>query len=338
MFDFSPAGADAKLAERTWLRREFVAREGPDGDAIWLPLVGIHGPLGVLGLRLEDAFDKESEQGHLLADCANQLAISIERVQLANAVRRKELETETERNRNSLLSAISHDLKTPLSAMIAAGSTLLERRAELDEAAADQLLHTIVGEGERLSRLIQNLLSISRLESPTIELRRTPEAIEEIVSVAVDRFTARTSKPEVRVALDGDLPLVSVEPLLVEQVLLNLLENAARYAGPDASVEIRATLSDSVVTVRVSDDGPGIPEDEREKVFEKFYRGRLAGKGDGGVGLGLTICRAIVRAHGGRVVARDRAGGGAVVEFTLPVKASSAVHLGGEEAREGLAS
>src|SRR5262249_1722751 len=154
----------------------------------------------------------------------------------------------------------------------------------------------IVGEGDRLSRLIQNLLSISRLESPTIELRRTAEAIDEIVAVVVDRFTARTSKPEVHVALDGDLPLVSVEPLLVEQVLANLLENAARYAGPEASIEIRASVAEGAVTVQVSDDGPGIPEEEREKVFEKFYRGRLAGKGDGGAGLGLTICRAIVRA------------------------------------------
>src|SRR6185436_19507030 len=113
----------------------------------------------------------------------------------------------------SLLSAVSHDLKTPLAAMIAAGSTLLERGAELDAPAADQLLRSIVAEGDRLSRQIQNLLSISRLESPTIELRRTAEAIDEIVSVAVDRFAALGSKPEVRVAIEGDLPLVSVEPL-----------------------------------------------------------------------------------------------------------------------------
>jgi two-component system sensor histidine kinase KdpD len=314
---------ELELAERAWIRRDFVKSETADGVAIWVPLVGIRAATGVIGLAVAAGFEKESDQGLLLAACAGQFAVTIDRIQLANAVRRTELETEAEQLRNSLLNAVSHDLKTPLATMIAAGTTLIGRRRELEPSAADALLGTIVSEGERLTRLIQNLLSISRLESPTIELRRTPEAVDELVSVAVSRFGGQADRPLVKVEIDEELPLVSAEPLLLEQVLVNLLENGARYAGSEATLYVQAVLVNGMVTVRVADDGPGIPEEERDKVFEKFYRGRRAGKSDGGVGLGLTICRAIVRAHGGRIAVRERKGGGALVEFTLPVSTAS---------------
>lgn len=229
------------------------------------------------------------------------------------------LQVENERMRSSLLSAVSHDLKTPLATIIAAGTTLVGRRAELDAAAVDDLAASIVGEAERLNRLIQNLLSVLRLESPGIELRRTPEAIEEIVSAAVERVNARLGKQPVRLELARDLPLVLAEPLLLEQVLTNLLENARRHAGPDAKVCVRAQAGRDELIVSVEDDGPGIPADERDKVFERFYRGRHAASRDGGVGLGLTICRAIVRAHGGRIAVLPRAGGGTAVEFSVPL-------------------
>jgi two-component system, OmpR family, sensor histidine kinase KdpD len=226
---------------------------------------------------------------------------------------------ENERLRSSLLSAVSHDLKTPLATIIAAGTTLVGRRAVLDGAAADDLAASIVGEAERLSRLISNLLSVLRLDTPEIELRRTPEAIEEIVAAAVERSNARLGAQRVLVELDPDLPLVLAEPLLLEQVLTNLLENARRHAGPDVTVRVRAQAGGDAITVCVEDDGPGIPDDERDKVFERFYRGRHAGGRDGGVGLGLTICRAIVRAHGGRIAVLPRAGGGTLVEFSVPL-------------------
>ena len=242
------------------------------------------------------------------------------------------LQAENERLRSSLLSAVSHDLKTPLATIIAAGTTLVGRRAELDGAACDDLAASIVSEAERLSRLIQNLLSVLRLESPGIELRRTPEAIEEIVAAAVERVNARLGKQSVLLELDADLPLVLAEPLLLEQVLTNLLENARRHAGPEVSVRVRAHAGRDELTVRVEDDGPGIPEHERDKVFERFYRGSGAQSRDGGVGLGLTICRAIVRAHGGRIAVLARAGGGTVIEFSLPLPRASAVENGGVSA------
>jgi two-component system sensor histidine kinase KdpD len=254
----------------------------------------------------------------LLTACARDMATAIERMQLASAVRKSQLDAETEHMRSSLLSAVSHDLKTPLATIVAAGTTLIEHRGHLEIGTSGELLSSIVREGERLGQLIQNLLSISRLESPTIELRRTPEAVEDILSASMDRLRGALGQRSTEVTLPPDLPCVLAEPVLIEQVVTNLLENALRYTPSDAKIEIAAKAEDGMVKIQVADAGRGIPEQERDKVFEKFYRGGQSNKTDGGVGLGLTICRAIVRAHGGRIAIRDRQGGGTLVEFTLP--------------------
>ena len=324
--NWSGGSVDARAreaAEQAWLSHGYMKEERTDGASIWMPIVGLHVPLGVIGVSVSEGFERDSMQGFLLSACANQLASSMERVKLADIVHRTELEAEAERLRSSLLSAVSHDLKTPLTTIIAAGSALLGRRAELDPSTQSDLLSTIVGEGERLNRLIHNLLSIARLESPSLELRKTPEAVDEIVSAAVDRFDTPAVKRRISVTLDPDLPLISAEPLLLEQVFLNLFENATKYAGSDAHISVSARAMNDVVAVQVADDGPGIPAEERDKVFEKFYRGRSVGKGDGGVGLGLTICRAIVQSHGGRIDIRERNGGGTLIEFTLPTASAA---------------
>jgi two-component system sensor histidine kinase KdpD len=284
---------------------------------------------------LPEALRKDSEKGFLLAAFANQLAAATERVLLAQAVRRTEREAAAERVRNSLLSAVSHDLKTPLTSMIAAGSTLLRNRATLDDEAVDALLGDIVGEGERLTQLIANVLSVSRLESPTVDLRRVPQPLDEVLASVVDRVASRFRGTEVHVDVPDDLPFVSVEPLLIEQVLWNLLENSIRHGGEGVTLELRARTAEHMVTVQVADDGPGIPEADRDKVFEKFYRGAGARTADGGVGLGLTICRAIVHAHGGRIAARAGVGGGAFVEFTLPAVAGTPSVAGASLESEG---
>lgn len=306
-------------AERAWARREMVGQTTVvSGTMIWVPLVGIHECLGVVGLRVARGFTKDSTQGRLLTACANQLATAIERAQLSSAVHRTQLEAETERMRSSLLSAVSHDLKTPLSSIIAAGTALATRRAELPPSVVDQLIGGVVSEGERLHRLIQNLLSITRLESPTIQLRPTPEAVEDILAAVLRRLETRLGARQVHADIEAELPLVLVEPMLIEQVLANLLENAVSYAGAAATIRVSAQHQSGNLVVQVLDDGPGIAESERLKVFEKFYRGQSSTQRDGGAGLGLTICRAIVRAHKGRIAVRERPGGGALVEFTLP--------------------
>jgi two-component system sensor histidine kinase KdpD len=313
----------ATRAHNAWVKREAVREPLGSGMRIWVPLVGTHSTLGVVGLELPSRIDQNSTQDTFLNACASQFAAAIERVELAGAVRRTQIEAEGERLRSSLLSAVSHDLKTPLATMIAAGTTLVARNAEISAPSARKLLLSMVREGERLSRLIHNLLSVTRLESPTIELKATPESLADIVHSALEQFEERPGVPQVVLDVDEELPLVSAEPLLLEQVLVNLLENAARYAGSEATVSVGARASGDFVTVQVADDGPGIAEHEREKVFEKFYRGEHTTKSDGGVGLGLTICRAIVRAHGGRIAVRGRAGGGTLVEFTLPLAGHS---------------
>ena len=316
---------DTVLSQSAWLRREFVKQSAPSGTAIWVPAIGAHSTHGVIGLRPLVPFEQESDQGYLLSACVNQFATAMERVQLAGAVRRTQLEAEGERLRSSLLSAVSHDLKTPLATMIAAGAALIGRTQEIEPKAADEILRSVVSEGERLSRLIHNLLSVTRLESATVELRRTPESVDDIVLSAVERFKDRRKHPIVS-EIAADLPLVSAEPVLLEQVLVNLLENATRYAGTDPSIAVYARFAEDAVLVQVEDNGPGIAEHEREKVFEKFYRGQHASKSDGGVGLGLTICRSIIRAHGGKIGVRERAGGGTLVEFTVPFAAETQQH------------
>jgi len=309
----------AALAHSAWLRRDFTSETVGSKVAIWVPIIGAHSTLGAIGLEVAEPFEKDSDPGILLSSCSSQFASAMERVQLSGAVRRTQLEAEAERLRSSLLSAVSHDLKTPLATMIAAGSTLLARRGEISEQTADDLLASMVSEGERLSRLIHNLLSVTRLESQSVELKRTPESLEDIVHSALDRLTVRGGASRIQAELPDDLPLISGEPLLLEQVLLNLLENATRYAGANASIQLGARVVADSVVVQVADDGPGIAEHERDKVFEKFYRGERAPKADGGVGLGLTICRAIVRAHGGRISIQEGPRGGTLVEFTVPL-------------------
>lgn len=314
---------DRVLSQSAWVRREFTKQSAPSGTSIWAPILGAYSSLGAIGLKPSAPFDQDSDQGLLLSTCMTQLATALERVQLAGAVRRTQLEAEGERLRSSLLSAVSHDLKTPLATMIAAGAALIGRTAEIEPSVADDILRSVVSEGERLSRLIHNLLSVTRLESATVELRRTPESLDDIVFSAVERFSDRHRKHSIVTDVDADLPLISAEPMLLEQVLVNLLENARRYGGAEPAIAVYARAAESAVLVQVTDDGPGIAEHEREKVFEKFYRGGHTSKGDGGVGLGLTICRAIIRAHGGKIAVRERVGGGTLIEFTVPFAAHS---------------
>jgi two-component system sensor histidine kinase KdpD len=323
------------LVEQAWTGGDLSSYAPPTGYSTWLPVLGIHEPLAVIGLKVGMPFEPGSEHTLLLSAFARELATAIERTQLAKAAHRSQLDAETERMRSSLLSAVSHDLKTPLAGIVAAGTTLLEQQGRLDAATSRGLLCTIVGEGERLGNLIQNLLSMSRLESPTIDLRRSPEAVEDIVAAALDRLRDALAERQVTVEMSNDLPWVLAEPALIEQVLLNLLENALRYTPPHSSIEVAARASDGVVKVQVSDTGPGVAVSEREKVFEKFFRGSHSGRSDGGAGLGLTICRAIIHAHGGRIAIREHQSGGTVVEFTLPVTPVVAARQ--ESMKEGLA-
>jgi two-component system sensor histidine kinase KdpD len=290
----------------------------PGVKALYLPLTASRGTLGVLGVCPADPHALETpEQLHQLETFANQTALALERAQLADEAQRAEIRAETERMRSSLLSSVSHDLRTPLASITGAASSLLETRAALDTPTSRELLETIQEESERLSRLVNNLLQMTRVESGALQLHRDWLPLEEIVGAALERLKRRLGDRPVSTRLPEDLPLVPVDDVLIEQVLINLLENALKYTPSGSPIEVAAWASEEGVTVEVADRGPGLGPGEEARVFEKFYRGRRTS--GGGAGLGLAICRGFIESHGGRIWAENRAGGGAAFRFTLPV-------------------
>ncbi len=293
----------------------------PGAGALYLPLAGAQGPVGVLAVRPSRPgrlFDPE--QLHLLETFAGQIALAIERVRLAEDAQRAQVLAETERMRNAILSSVSHDLRTPLATVTGAASTLLEGRDRLDAAARQDLAKAIYGEAAHLDRLVKNLLDMTRLEAGAVQPKKEWHPIEEIVGAALTRLEGRLQGHPVRTQFPPDLPLVRLDGVLIEQVLVNLLENALKYAPPDGPIELSAARTDDTVTVEVADRGPGLQPGDEQRIFDKFYRGSQARKG--GVGLGLTICRGIVEAHGGRIWAENRPDGGAIFRFTLPLDAT----------------
>ncbi|HEY3254151.1 MAG TPA: ATP-binding protein [Polyangiaceae bacterium] len=239
------------------------------------------------------------------------------------AAQARELQIETERLRNSLLSAVSHDLRTPLATIFGAGTELLEDGAELAPAEREGLIQAIVEEAAHLDQLVTNLLEVTRLDEGPIAIRRRPEPLDEVVEAALSRLRGRLADRPVRSHVPEQIPMVPIDAVLIQQVLVNLLENALRYTSDGTPLEIEATSTADEVTLEVRDHGPGIREEEAERLFERFYRGHSHSPQDGGVGLGLTICRAIVQAHGGTITLANRVQGGAVARLTLPLFASA---------------
>jgi len=295
----------------------------PAAQARYVPLEGAAGTVGVLGVRSAEAarFDDPSA-ARLLETFAAQAAVALERAGLAHRAQREQVEAEAERLRTALLSSLSHDMRTPLGAITGAASTLLEDEDHLAAAARRDLAQAILEESTRMNRLIGNLLDMIRLESGALQVQRDWQPLEEVVGVALIRLEARLADHPVTVHLPPDLPLLEMDGLLVEQVFVNLLENAAKHTPAGTPIEVGAAVAGREVVVEVADRGPGLPPGEEERVFDKFYR--ATGAAAGGVGLGLTICRGIVTAHGGRIQAERRAGGGAVFRFTLPLGAEPA--------------
>ncbi len=283
-----------------------------------MPMIGSQGrALGVLAIRsLEETLFEDPERLHLLEAFAFQTAVALERTQMAELAKRAEVEIQTERTRNALLSAVSHDLRTPLATIQGAVSGVLEQGERLSADKRRELLQTALDEAEHLNRLVHNLLELTRVESSGLRLRKEWQPLEEIVGSALTRLERLLRDRPVRVDVPPDLPLLHVDGILLEQVLLNLLENAQRYSTPGAAIEIRAWTTPRSVAIEVRDEGPGFAAGEPEHVFDKFYRGSAA-KGRG-AGIGLTICAAIVQAHKGEIEAGNRPEGGAYVRFTLP--------------------
>jgi two-component system sensor histidine kinase KdpD len=224
---------------------------------------------------------------------------------------------ETEFLRNTLLSGVSHELRTPLAAITGSASTLIENRDHLDRATQADMLDTIYSESERMERLITNLLDMTRLESGGITVKKEWQPLQEVIGSALHRAERRLRGRTIRTSVPRDLPLVRIDTVLIEQVLMNLLDNAIEYTPTTGEISISAAASGDAVAVEVADAGPGIPAGTEQRVFQKFFR---AARPDSrrGIGLGLAICRGIVEAHGGAIAARNRPEGGAAFRFTIP--------------------
>jgi K+-sensing histidine kinase KdpD len=241
--------------------------------------------------------------------------LALERARLAEEAQRVHAEVQTERLRNALLSSVSHDLRTPLTIVQGAATILLEGGAGLSMTRRNEYLQTISDEAWRMNRLVRNLLDMTALQAGALRVRKTWHPLEEVIGVALGRLEQAIGTRPVEVRIDDDAALAAADETLLQQVLVNLVENAARYTAADAPMRIAARRVPSGVEIEVSDSGPGVPAGEEEAIFEKFHR---AARTAGGMGLGLTICRGIVAAHGGTIWCENRPEGGASFRFVLP--------------------
>lgn len=296
-----------------------------EAGGIYMPLRSPSGVSGVLTVApRKDGVPYSAANARLVASVANLAGVFLEREQLQAVATRAEAGREADRLKSSLLSSVSHELKTPLAALTATVSNLLESDVDWDEASVRDELRAIVGDVDRLNNSIGALLDLSRLEAHAWEPRRELYDAGELVAAGIDTLPAH-QRSRVRLALPPEAPVLLVDFAQWTRVLQSVLENALLYGGPDTFVTVGARATQRGVRLWVEDEGPGIPTDEHEAVFDKFYRGRgTAATAPSGTGLGLAIAREIVRAHGGTIMVEDVRPRGARVVITLPEEGAAA--------------
>ena len=317
---------DADLAAAKWSwEKNHIAGRGSDTlpGAKWLfqPLRTGRGPLGVVGIiRDEPGPLLTPDQQRLLDALADQAALAIERVNLARDLHQARLQVETDRLRSALLTSISHDLRTPLASILVSATSLRSQDAILDQATKEALLGTIIEESDRLNRFIGNLLDMTRLESGALKPRTGLNELSDVIGATLQRASKILAGHRVAVDLPANLPMLALDMVLFEQVLFNLLDNAAKHAATGSLITIQASREGEQVMLRIMDEGEGIPPQDLERIFEKFYRAAESDRRRAGTGLGLAICRGFVEAMGGTISARNRPDRqGAMFVITLPV-------------------
>ncbi len=316
--------ADIAAARWAWEHNHAAGRGAdtlPGAKRLYVPLRTGRAAVGVIGLDNDrrDGPLLTPEQQRLLDALADQAALAIERIQLVADVDRAKLAAEADRLRSALLTSISHDLKTPLAGILGAAGTLRDYRDSMSVEDRLDLLSTVVDESERLNRFIANLLDMTKIESGAMEPNYALHYPGDIAGSALRRAEKILAHHKTVMTIPADLPMIRVDPVLFEQVLFNLLDNAAKYAPQGSSIRIDGRADEYNVVIEVSDEGPGIPPADLDRVFDTFYR---VSKGDqvrAGTGLGLSICRGFVEAMGGTITARNRSdGSGAVFTIRLP--------------------
>lgn len=292
----------------------------PNGRWWWWPLAGEEGPLALLGIAPKDERPLSPERRRLIAALGQPLAQALERAQLAEDLEAARLHGQTEELRSALLASVSHDLRTPLTAMRGSIDSLLALGEQIPLSDRRELLEGTRDEAERLDRYIQNLLDMTRLGHGGLKLARDWVAPADIVASAVQRLRPVLAPLQLELLVPQQLPLLYVHAALIEQALVNVLENAARFSPAQGRLQLAVEADQDELRILVADQGPGIPEAEREKIFDMFYTAARGDRGGQGTGLGLAICQGMVGAHGGRVtVGEGLDGRGACLTLHLPL-------------------
>jgi two-component system, OmpR family, sensor histidine kinase KdpD len=293
----------------------------PGAKHRFLPLRTGPGAVGIVGIDCDEpGLLLTPEESRLLDALADQAALAIDRVILAAEADRARLVAETDRLRSALLTSISHDLRTPLASILSSATSLVNSWREFGEEVRVSLMRAIQEEAERLKRFIGNLLDMTRLDSGALAPQTGPIDLSEIIGATVQSASKTLQNHRVEINLEPNLPMVNADMVLMEQVLFNLFDNAAKYAPQGSRIEIVAVRDNGLVAVRILDEGKGIPEADLERIVDKFFRARRGDRRRVGTGLGLAICRGFVESMGGRITAANRAGrNGAVFTITLPM-------------------
>jgi two-component system sensor histidine kinase KdpD len=304
-------------------RNHHPAGQGTDtlvsAALIYLPLQTPASTLGVMGVRLENKQDYRSTESRRLLDAfATQASMAMERIQFSRQAEQAQILQARENLERALLNSISHDLRTPLSSVTGVLTSLRDEGEHFSNQARHELLDNACGEAERLNRFVGNLLDMTRIEAGAVRLKLEPGDVQELVGCAFAALEPRINSRHVSFKMLPVMPLVPMDLVLMTQVLVNLIDNAMKYSPPDSGIELSAYVDDTWLTLNVADHGPGVPEHDLKRVFDKFYRIPVP-EGAGGTGLGLSICKGIVEAHGGRIKAENSDGGGLKIEISLPL-------------------
>jgi two-component system sensor histidine kinase KdpD len=330
-----PSNTDVKeneLAAAMWsFQHQRIVGHGtdtlPNAMARYIPLVTARGTVGVIAVQTKDFQSKLNiEQEHLLDAYADLVAVAIEGILLAEESQNTQVLRATEKLQTALLNAISHDLRTPLVSVIGVLSSLQDEGMVLDDNAKRNLIQVAREEAEKLNHLITNLLDESRIEAGALKISKQPSEVQDLIGTALEQIGGHAASRPINIDIPVDLPFLSVDFGLIVQALVNILNNAIKYSPDGSSIDVKARQTDREVQIEIADQGVGIPPQDLERVFDKFYRIQRPDNVVG-TGLGLSICKGIVEAHGGHILAENRPGGGTVIRLILPVNESN-LHSG----------
>ncbi|MGE5390923.1 MAG: ATP-binding protein [Deltaproteobacteria bacterium] len=329
----------SELAVASWvLERGHKAGKGSGtlegAAALYFPMITEQDIQGVMGVRFQQGVNiTDQERMRLLEAFVGLAAMAINRIKLSEETRRVSNLAESERLRTALFNSISHDLRTPLASIIGAVTSLMQKDCVYTPAASDDLLQTIYQGADRMNRFVNNLLDMARLEAGVLKLNKELIDIQDIIGVAVSRMDTQLNQRSFSMTIAPDLPMIEVDFVLIEQVLINLLDNALKYSEYNHSVSIHAGISDGEVLVTVANEGPTISVNDLDRIFDKFYRlssPRLVS----GTGLGLAICKEIIELHGGRIWAENKDSCGVMITFVLPAAGKISVYGGLPDGKE----